>query len=135
MVGAEPAANRNRVRAGGNELAGVCMPERVQTYRWQPAFSQSADPFPRGGIRAPCRALPARKNEIAIAGTAEPQLEPLGLLSRPVRRAGDQSEDRRGTGPPGASASPTSRRRGHRIGIICCNATLSGFGTKRTSRD
>ena len=81
---AEPATNRNWVHAGGNELARVCMPERVQAYRRQPIFDQGTGPFPRRGIGTPCRALPARKRKIAIAGTAKPKFEPLRLLLRPM---------------------------------------------------
>lgn len=63
---AQATADRNRVHACGDQLARMGVAKSVQAYRRQFVFGQSTDPFPRSGIGTPCRAIPARKNKVAI---------------------------------------------------------------------
>jgi hypothetical protein len=53
-------------------LARMRVPEGMQTDRRQLEFRQSAHPFPRCGVGASHRAVPARKNEITLNGSALP---------------------------------------------------------------
>jgi hypothetical protein len=69
---AQPPADGNRVHAGSNELARMRVPEGMQTDCRQLEFRQSAHPFPRCGVGASHRAVPARKNEITLNGSALP---------------------------------------------------------------
>jgi len=82
---AEPAADGDHVHAGGNQLAGVGVTQRVQTYRRQLEFCQQLPPLGRGGVRTSQRAVPSREDQVVIAGAPEPKLEPVLLLLRPVR--------------------------------------------------
>ena len=69
---AEPAADGDHVHAGGNQLAGVGVAQRVQTYRRQFEFCQQLPPLGRGGVGTSQRAVPPREDKIVIAGTTAP---------------------------------------------------------------